>query len=243
MCAAKRNRVDPFPDGARGEFMLLSRGRSTCLLSNIVGVIPTSFLLFACSAAMVGQTAPDPTTTSASQYSFTRASEDYLKTTFSPEDLISNLADSAGGAALHSVLHDFTTPDFQRALALGMTRRELERSISFVTASLLREDTRFVPSGEHAFRARVRYAFLQTFLDRGRNGSEIAAPRIAAAFGTAWVLDTWHPWMGKKEPNPWTHAGFLFSAYAARSFWTEFKPDVKHQVQMFLKRNHASNEP
>lgn len=213
------------------------------MLSKSRGVIPTAFLLFACSAAVLGQTTATDPTSNASQYSFARSAQDYLNSTLSPENLISNLADSASGAAIHSFLHDFSTVEFQHSLELGMTRREIQQSISFVTASLLRQDTRFIASGEHGFRNRVRYAFLQTFVDRGPDGNEIAAPRIAAALGTAWVLDTWRPWMGKKDPNPWIHAGFVFSGYTARSFWTEFKPDVKHELQTLLRRNHTTAEP
>ena len=217
------------------------RGRSTCILSQSIGAVPAAALLFACAAAAPGQTATDPGY-SAPQYSFTRSAQEYLSSTLSPENLISNLAGSAGGAALHDALHDFSTPQFQHMLELGLTRRELQQSISFVTASLLRQDTRFVASGEHGLRTRARYALLQTFLDRGPTGNEIAAPRIAAALGTAWVLETWHPWMDRRQPNPWVHAGFVFSGCAARSFWTEFKPDIKHQIQAFRKRNHAGDE-
>jgi hypothetical protein len=187
------------------------------------------------SAAALAQTAPVPLTANDS-YSFSRSAEQYLSSTFSPQNLISTAAGSAGAAAVHSMFHDLSPADYQRHFALNMTRNEIQHSIEFVTASLLRQDTRFRPSTEHGFANRVRYAVLQTFLDHGQHGSEIALPRLASAMGTAWVLDTWRPWMGRRQPNPWINTEFVFSSFVARSLWTEFKPDVKRQLPGFLKR-------
>lgn len=187
---------------------------------------------------------PDkPQSKTAPRYDFAKYAEQYFESALSPENLISNVAASATSAAFHSMLHDdFSSDDFQRRLAENLTRKGVSDSINFVTASLLQQDVRFIPSGDHGIRRRVKYAFLQTFIDRGRDGNEIAVPRIAASFGTAWVLETWHPWM-QKEPNLWSHAGFIFGSYAARSFWTEFKPDIKHEFQVLRKRNKDIIEP
>jgi hypothetical protein len=177
-----------------------------------------------------------PQPSASRHYDFGKYAKEYFVSALSPENLISSLAASATGAAFHNALHgDFTANAFQSRLAENLTRKGIAGSIDFLTASLLQQDVRFVPSGYHGFRNRVKYAFFQTFVDRGRAGNEIAVPRIAACFGTAWVLETWHPWM-RNEPNLWSHAGFIFGTYAARSFWTEFKPDIKHEIRALLKR-------
>jgi hypothetical protein len=184
-------------------------------------------------ALRVNLNQPEP---SASHYDFGKYAKEYFVSALSPENLMSSVAASATGSAFHNALHgDFTADEFQSRLAENLTRKGIAGSINFITASLLQQDVRFAPSGYHGFRNRAKYALFQTFVDRGRAGNEIAVPRIAASFGTAWVLETWHPWM-KNEPNLWSNAGFIFGTYAARSFWTEFKPDIKHEIHALLRR-------
>ncbi len=187
-------------------------------------------------AIRVNPDQPEPK--SVPRYDFGKYAQQYFVSALSPESLVSSVAASATSAAFHSVLHDFTTDDFQRRTAENLTRKGIAGSIDFVTASLLQQDVRFLPSGDHGMGSRVKYALLQTFIARGREGNELAVSRIAASFGTAWVLDTWHPWM-RKEPNLWSHAGCIFGSYAARSLWTEFRPDIKYRIQKLLKRNTA----
>ncbi len=174
----------------------------------------------------------------AKHYDFAKYAKDYFESAISPENLISNLSSSATGASIRSARDGFSANEFERHLAESLTRKSISGSIDFLTASILQEDVRFVPSGEHGLRKRVKYAFLQSFIARGREGNEVAVPRIAASFGTAWVLDTWHPWVSKQEElNLPSRAGLIFSHYIIRSFWTEFKPDIKHEVRAFLKRD------
>jgi hypothetical protein len=193
-----------------------------------------------------GQTATDQSNVHSAAapppFDFTKSAKEYFVSALSPEHLISSLAAAATSASFHTALDDFSTNEFQRRVARDLTRKGVAGSIDFVTASLLQQDTHFVASGEHGFRNRVKYAFLQTFITRGREGQEIAVPRIAASFGTAWVLNTWHPWT-KNEPNLWGQAGCIFGSYAARSFWKEFKPDIKREFHTVLRRDRAIPQP
>jgi hypothetical protein len=218
--------------------MFFSPGRMRSARWRGCTALPAAFLLLTACNAALGQAAPDEAgnQTSSTNYNFANSAQQYFVSTLSPENLISSVAGSATSAAFHTALHDFSTDEFQRRVAENLTRKGIAGSIQFVTASLLRQDMRFVPSGYHGLRPRVRYAFVQTFLARGRDGTEeLAVPRIAASFGTAWVLETWHPWM-RKEPTLFSHAGCIFGSYAARSFWTEFKPEIKHEVRTLLRR-------
>jgi hypothetical protein len=182
-----------------------------------------------------------PASPKAPHYDFAKYAQQYFGAALNPENLISSVAASATSAAFHAELHDFSAEEFQTHLAENLTRKGIAGSIDFVTASLLQQDLRFLPSGEHGMGNRIRYAFLQTFIARGRAGNELAVPRIAASLGTAWVLGTWHPWM--VETHPWSHAGFIFGSYMARSFWMEFKPDVKHQIRTRLRRDRDATQP
>jgi hypothetical protein len=226
--------------------MSFSHPRAGSLLSGGArAVIAATLLVLSGWNVVPGQTATaqssaDPAGPPA--FDFAKYAKQYFGSALSPQNLISSVAASTTGAALHTALHDFSTDEFQQRVAENVARKGVAGSIEFVTASLLQQDVHFVASHDHGFRTRVKYALFQTFITRGREGNELAVPRIAASFGTAWALDAWHPWM-KNEPNIWSHAGFIFGSYAVRSFWTEFKPDIKHELQTVLKRNRAGIQP
>ena len=181
----------------------------------------------------------------APQYSFLKYAETYFESALSPQSLASDFAAGASSAELHGLIHDsVSTAEFERRFAEDMTRKSVAGSIDFITASLLQQDVRYRASGQHGIRNRAKYAFLQTFIAHGPAGDELAVSRIAASFGTAAVLDTWSPWMPRKErPNLMGQAGVIFGHYMARSFWNEFKPDIKHQIRSFLHRDDALTQP
>jgi hypothetical protein len=177
-------------------------------------------------------------------YAFVKYAESYLQTSLSPETVSSNFAAAASGASLRTMFSDFSAAGFQRRLAENLTRKGIAGAIDFTVASLLEQDVRFLPSNEHGLHNRLKYAFLQTFVVRGREGDEIAVSRIAASFGTAWALNAWNPWMKRNEPpGIFSQTGIIFGRYMVRSFWSEFRPDIKHEVRLFLKRDNTLIAP
>src|SRR5581483_2263990 len=96
-------------------------------------------------ALRVNPDQPSPATSE--KYDFGKYAREYFTSAISPENLISAVAASATGAAFHSALHDFSTDTFQEHLAENLTRKGIAGSIDFLTASLLQQDVRFLPSG------------------------------------------------------------------------------------------------
>src|SRR5262249_37257113 len=88
----------------------------------------------------------------------------------------------------------------------------------------------FAPSGQQGFQRRAASALYRTFIVPGRDGNELAFPRIAAAFGTVWVAQRWHPWQ-ETAPAGWTQAGWILARYVARSYWAEFKPEIGRAIR------------
>lgn len=177
-------------------------------------------------------------------YAFVKYAESYIQSSLSPEKVISSFAAAASGASFRSMFSDFSAAGFQSRFAENLTRKGIAGAIDFTTASLLQQDVRFLPSNEHGLHNRLKYAFLQTFVVRGREGDEIAVSRIAASFGTAWALNAWNPWMRRNQPpNVFSQAGIIFGHYMARSFWAEFKPDIKHEVRLFMRRDNTLTSP
>jgi hypothetical protein len=127
--------------------------------------------------------------------------------------------------------------------ALGLTdrvstnliRTTLVQSIEFGAAAFVQQEQGFSPSGEHGFGRRARSALYRSLFVPGRGGDELAFPRIAAAIGTPWAMRQWHP--GRETaPDPWVQAALLFGRYIARSYWTEFKPDIMRALRKALHR-------
>jgi hypothetical protein len=119
---------------------------------------------------------------------------------------------------------------FVSRIGASLARNGVQQSIQFGAAALLKQDERFTPLREGSAGRRMRSALYRSFFVRGRVGDEIAFPRLAAAVGTGWVTHEWHPWQ-QANPNPWLTASAILCGYVARSYWQEFKPEIKRGLR------------
>ena len=120
----------------------------------------------------------------------------------------------------------------------NLATNTIAKSLEFGAAAFLQQDEGFSPSGEDGFRRRATYALYRTFVVPGRDGDELAFPRLASAVGTAWITHRWHPWQDA-EPNMWSQAAWILTRYAFRSYWTEFKPEILREARKVLRRKDA----
>ncbi len=109
--------------------------------------------------------------------------------------------------------------------AAGFGTNLSRQSMAFALESALHEDPRYFPSKERGFRARAKNALLQTLVTRTDSGGQrFAYSRIASAFGTGQLANTWAP-----NSTGSIHGGFIrgfiiLGGDAAYNFLQEFIP-------------------
>jgi hypothetical protein len=101
------------------------------------------------------------------------------------------------------------------------------QGIEFGFSAFLHQDDSFRPSGKQGIGIRSAKALLHTVVVPGRDGPEVAFPRVAAAMLTPRALYWWHPGLPQPVASPWQQTAFLMGRYLVRSFWAEFGPDVR----------------
>lgn len=124
---------------------------------------------------------------------------------------------------------------YMNRVEAALVRNTLRRSIEFGVSAALQQDESFETSGEESLGRRVRSAAYHSLFVKGRGGDELAFPRIAAAIGTSWVTQKWHPWTTDTQ-NVWVGAAIVLSTYVAKSYWHEFRPDLKRELARFRRR-------
>ncbi len=124
---------------------------------------------------------------------------------------------------------------FSNRVEAALIRNTLQRSIEFGVGAALQQDETFKTSGEEAMGRRLRLALYHSVFVKGRGGDELAFPRIAAALGTTWVTQRWHPWTTDTQ-NVWVGTAIVLSSYVLKSYWHEFRPDIKRELARFRRR-------
>lgn len=171
----------------------------------------------------------------APRYDLRSQARKYENSVIGPQAISAAIASAGFVSMLHLNSAEGSDYAFRDRVAENLARNTVKQSIEFGSAGFLQEDLAMTPSGEHGFTRRARYALYRTFMVPGRDGNELAFPRLAAAFGTGFAMQRWHP-SQKAEPSAWTQALLILGKYALRSYWTEFKPEIKHDLHRFLKR-------
>ncbi|HLJ46008.1 MAG TPA: hypothetical protein VKU01_08370 [Bryobacteraceae bacterium] len=169
-------------------------------------------------------------------YDFTAHAKRYLWSTFGPQPLGAAVASGIASAAFVSVSGlSPANGGYANRIAANLATNTIAKSLEFGTAAFLQQDEGFSPSGEDGFRRRATYALYRIFVVPGRDGDELAFPRLASAVGTAWITNRWHPWQ-EAEPNMWSQAALILTRYAFKSYWTEFKPEILRETRKVLRR-------
>jgi hypothetical protein len=158
----------------------------------------------------------------ASDYDYAQRFREFAKAVYAPSIFLDSIADASSGPE-----------PYKSRVEGGLARNALQQSIEFGAGALLRQDETYLTSREESTARRVQSALYHSFVVQGRNGDELAFPRIAAAFCTAWTEQEWHPWR-RSSPDPMKEASIILSSYVARSVWQEFKPDLRAGLKHFI---------
>lgn len=173
----------------------------------------------------------------APRYDFNEHAREYLRSTFGPQTLGAGVVSAIASTTFRNISGiGVENGGYPNRIAFNLATNTIAKSIEFGTAAFLQQEQGFSASGERGFRKRSAYALYRTFMVPGRDGDELAFPRIAAAAGTAWMIHRWHPWQ-EAQPNVLTLAGWILARYALRSYWTEFKPEILHVTRKMLRRH------
>jgi len=175
----------------------------------------------------------------APRYDFAAHARQYVRDAFGPGAIGMAAASSVATTGLHSALGFGATSGYADRFATNVTRNAVAQSIEFGTAAFLQQEEKFRPSQERGFGRRARIALYRTFFVPGRDGEELAFPRIAAALGTPWVMRPIHP--GQiAPPNPWIQSAFFLGRYVARSYWAEFRPEISQAIRKLRRRDESN---
>lgn len=173
------------------------------------------------AANPAGELVPPP------RYDFKEHAKQYFWKAVNPTAIA--IAGATGAISLsirNEVLPGTTTQTYWDRIQTNMVRNAVLQSTEFAASAFLQQDETFRRSLRTNFGERMGVAFYRTFFVPGRDGEELAMPRIAAAITTPWILKTYHPGLAAPQ-DPWPQIGWLLARYIAQSYWTEFKPDLE----------------
>jgi hypothetical protein len=174
------------------------------------------FCFIGIAVALPAQVAPT--------YTWEERVQDYLQRTYGWQRLTVSAANSGLGHLLRDS-GDSGPDTFVWRMAASTGRRAVRNTIELGAGALLREDTRFQPSGATGLGARLRYAALQTFRTSGDN-PRFAYSRLLGVAGGAAVTP---PLYGHAMTGPrfLEDMGMGYLGHLQKSLLTEFGPDLK----------------
>jgi hypothetical protein len=101
-------------------------------------------------------------------------------------------------------------------------------TLEYGTSTVLREDDRYLPSGQTGFWSRTKYAVSSTLLARRDNGQRtFALARMSSAAGTAFITRAWQPASTSGPGSAASNFGFMVAQNAGMNVIREFWPDLK----------------
>lgn len=161
------------------------------------------------------------------RYDFQEHAREYMRRAFGPSALGFATASAAITLSVRNeVFPGSTTQTYWDRIQTNLVRNVVMQSAEFTASAFLQQDETFRPSNKSGFGPRMGAAFYNTFVVPGREGDELAMPRIAAAITTPWLLRPYHPGLAEPE-DPWVQMGWMLGRYIMKSYWTEFKPDIE----------------
>lgn len=115
----------------------------------------------------------------------------------------------------------------------------IQRTVTFVLSSGLREDNRYFNSGKSGFWSRTRYAVASGILARHDDGSRhLSVSQIAGVAAGAFLSRTWQPPSQHSAGDAATSFGFTMSSNMGFSVVKEFLPDIGRAI---MKRHRPSS--
>lgn len=175
-----------------------------------------------------GEVLPPP------RYDIKEQAQRYFWKAVSPTAI--GVAGATGAMSLairNEVLPGSTTQTYWDRIQTNLLRNAVLQATEFTASAFLQQDETFHRSQRVGFGPRMGSALAGTFFVQGRDGTELAMPRIAAAITTPWILKTYHPGLDAPQ-DPWPQIGWLMGRYIVQSYWTEFKPDIEKGLRKLL---------
>lgn len=121
---------------------------------------------------------------------------------------------------------------FGSAYATHFIRETLEYGAS----AALREDNRYIRSGESGFWKRSKHAVVYTFMARNDAGNEhFAFSRFGSAAGAAFISRIWQPHSTNSAGDGAVVFGGTIGSDVGANMFHEFWPDIRRHV---LRRSH-----
>jgi hypothetical protein len=99
------------------------------------------------------------------------------------------------------------------------------QTMAFALESALHEDPRYFPSRDKGFKLRIKNVLLQTVVTRTDSGEErFAYSRIASAFGTGQLANTWAPKSTGTVGGGFLRGAIILGGDCGYNFLQEFLP-------------------
>lgn len=152
--------------------------------------------------------------------------QDYLQRTYGWQRLSVAVADAGMNHLLRDPGQWDRSPNsFAYRFGANMARRAVRNTVELGAGALLREDTRFRPSGLTGIGPRLRYAALQAFRTSGDN-QRFAYSRLIGTAGSSLVSS---PVYGDALTGPrfLEDLGWGYVGHLQKSVLTEFGDDLK----------------
>jgi hypothetical protein len=129
------------------------------------------------------------------------------------------------------------TDEYTNHLVASFSQRLVTYGLQSGAAAALHEDLRYRPSLSRNVWKRSEHALFSTLVIQTPRGADIAFANVAAAFGSAAIINASLP--GREDsnhPDLWRLAGENLLGFAEGNLWNEFKPDFKYLVRRKLHR-------
>jgi hypothetical protein len=127
------------------------------------------------------------------------------------------------------------TDGYTNHLVASFSQRLVTYGLQSGAAAALHEDLRYRPSLSRNVWKRSEHALLSTFIIQTPRGNDIAFANIAAAFGSAAIMNATLPGRETSDhPDLWRLSGQNLLGFAEGNLWNEFKPDLKHLLRTGL---------
>ncbi len=129
------------------------------------------------------------------------------------------------------------TDEYTNHLVASFSQRLVTYGLQSGAAAALHEDLRYRPSLSRNVWKRSGHALVSTLIIQTPRGNDIAFANVAAAFGSAAIMNATVP--GREDsnhPDLWRLAGENLLGFAEGNLWNEFKPDLKLLLRRKLHR-------
>jgi hypothetical protein len=161
----------------------------------------------------------------------------YLLRTFG----IGSILDSAAGAGIRQ--WEDTPKEWKHGaegygdrLGSSYATHLIRETLEYGASAALREDNRYIRSGESGFWKRSKHAVVYTFMARNDAGNEhFAYSRFGSAAGAAFISRIWQPHSTNSGGDGAVVFGSTIGSDVGANMFHEFWPDIRRHV---LRRSH-----